>query len=310
MEKSPNSSFISVLQKNVFETLIKIQKENTKSLAGIGDNKLTIPTNSVQTFQTSQKSPKNSKSENLTPEKTERSYNYSILSPKSSETNKKSPKTFIKHLQTTITEVEKNSFKPSKTMLKKFPAPVSPCSELESDSSYSPKSNFGSNDIFIGSSQLTSNPFPTTELSSIGSFGNLMVLYETEMKNRQLFESLYKKERKETENLKTSLEALQSEMEVEKTSNELKINRLLHELKALKMANLDLQNKMKQKQRDAEHGTFALLKKSATKIAESDLESMEKSELLKQFNHLKLEYKELSKKLLKQADEMFEKNTE
>ena len=315
MEKSPNSSFISALQKNVFETLIKIQKENTKSVAGTRDSKLTIPINSRRTIHSSQRSPKNTKSENITPERTERSFNCSALSPKSTITEKEtlraSPKNFFKHLQTTITEVKKSSLKPSKTMQKKFPAPVSPYSELESDeSSFSPKSILDSNEIFVGSNQLTSSPFAKTEISDLGLYGKLMALYETEIKNRQHFERLYKKEHKNTENLKVSLEALQGEIDVEKTSSELKINRILHEVSVLKMANLDLQKKIKQKQRDVEYETHTMLRKSATKILESELETMEKSELLKQFNHLKLEYKELSKKLLKQADEMFEKNIE
>jgi len=314
MEKSPKSSLISMLKRNVSETLIKIQKENTKSLARNKDRKLTIPTNSSQSIQTFQRSIKKTMSDVFTPEKTERSFN-SALSPRSmvieKESPKASPKNFFRHLQTTNGDFKKSSLEPSKTIQKKFPAPVSPCSELESDvSSFSEKSILDSNDIFVGSSQLTLNPLPKTEFSNSKLYSNLMCLYETETKNHQYFENLYKKERKKTGNLKISLEALQNEIEVEKNLSELKINRLLNEVNLLKMANLNLQKKIKQKQRDAEHETHTMLKKSATKILESELETMEKIELLKQFNHLKLECKELSKKLLKQADEMFEKSIE
>ena len=239
----------------------------------------------------------------------------SQTNPKSTVTekgsSKDSPKNQFKHFQATITEVKENFLKPSKTIQKKLLAPISACSELESDDcSISPKSISGSNDIFEGSRQLTSNPLPNTEFSSLGLPGKLMVLYNTETKNHQNFESLYNEERKQTEKLKIMIEALKGEVEDEKISGELKIKKLLQEIKVLKTVNLDLQKKIKQRQRDAEHEIHTMLKKSATKILENELETMEKSELLKQFNHLKLEYKELSKKLLKQADEMFEKNIE
>lgn len=307
MDKSLNSSFIPNLQKNIFETLVKIQKENTLHFNDANKDKLAISTNLKKSLSPSIKSPKNPE-----PIANKKFKEFRILTPdpdlSSDKTPEKNQNSFLKHLQTTITE--NKSLKPSHTMSKKFPIPISPSSELESESFDMTNNKNPTHEFFTGSSKLTSSPFPQAPITNFGSYGNLMVLFETEQKNRQFFESLYIKEHKENEELKSALESLQADYEIEKKSSEMKLSRLLHEVKVLKMGNLELQNRLKQRHREAEHQTHTLLKKSATKIAENELETMDKDELLKNFNHLKIEYKEMSKRLLKLADEMFEKNNE
>lgn len=107
------------------------------------------------------------------------------------------------------------------------------------------------------------------------------------------------------------IKSLQKELDQIKTISEKEKGQLLTEISGLRQGNKEISNKLRQKIREFDHyECHTLLKKSATKISSNDLVSMDKNELLNQFNYLKSEYSELSKKILSQADEMFEKKNE
>ena len=115
----------------------------------------------------------------------------------------------------------------------------------------------------------------------------------------------------ETSKHQEEIKNLQKELDQVKTISEKEKGKLLVEINGLRRGNKDISNKLRQKIREFDHyECHTLLKHSATKIPSNDLVIMDKDELLNQFNFLKTEYTELSKKILSQADEMFEKKNE
>ena len=126
--------------------------------------------------------------------------------------------------------------------------------------------------------------------------------------------------KKMIQNLKTQLdsnfhakqvEILQNELEKAKFESESQKNQMKNEIEGLKRGNKEMYNNLKQKLREFDHyECHTLLKRTATKIPQNALAHMEKEEIISQFNLLKKEYEELSKKILSQADEMFEKKNE
>ena len=126
--------------------------------------------------------------------------------------------------------------------------------------------------------------------------------------------------KKVIQNLKVQLESdkhaqqveiLQKELEKTKFENESQKSQMKHEIEGLKKVNKEMFNNFRQKLREFDHyECHTLMKRTATKIPLNALVLMEKEELISQFNLLKKEYEELSKKMLSQADEMFEKKNE
>lgn len=107
------------------------------------------------------------------------------------------------------------------------------------------------------------------------------------------------------------VEILKKELEKTKFESESQKNQMKHEIEGLKRGNKEMFNNLRQKLREFDHyECHTLLKRTATKIPENALMNMEKTELISQFTLLKKEYEELSKKMLSQADEMFEKKNE
>lgn len=134
---------------------------------------------------------------------------------------------------------------------------------------------------------------------------------EIEKQNAKYFEDLYYSESQNLRFAEKEIESLRAEIEVLKSSSDIQKTRLFNEIKSLKSENLDLTNQLRQRNRESLQYNFnTMLKKSATKIPDNALEQMEKTELLNQFLTLKNDYHQLSKQLLRKADELFEKATE
>ena len=213
--------------------------------------------------------------------------------------NHKNNEGFFKHFLTTVDED-----KPLGSPSRKFPKPLSPASDI--DDEYDSKSKGWNRDnVFIQRIQKSPN----------GSFLDISLeqsdyksLFKSESKNKKFFENLYKAENQEKESLLRRVAALQSEMDIEKKSSDVKSSRLLSEIKILKGKNLQLESDLRKLSKTKEKGP--LIKKSCIKVNEHQLEMMDKIELLDNIYSLKAEHEVLSQKLLDQADELFEKNHE
>ena len=294
MDYTQDKSFIANLKNNVFETLMKIQNDNS-SKKSQSPEIIDFSSLIKQKSAPLQASPNvhilsvNLKAVNRDIRHTE---------PKDHEKNQYNDRV-LRHFLTTSEEE-----KPERSPKRKFPSPLSPASEIE-DEYYSKSKQIGRDNIFTQRIRKSpSNSFLDISQDSC----DYRSLYEAELKNKKFFENLYKSSTQEKESLIRQVSALQSEMDIEKKSSDVKSSRLLSEIKILKAKNLQLESDVRKLSKPKEK--VPLIKKSCTKVNEDQLEMMDKMELLDNISSLKGENDVLSQKLLDQADELFEKNNE
>lgn len=294
MDYTQDKSFIANLKNNVFETLMKIQNDHSPKKSQSPE----IIDFSSLIKQKSQPPPVSANVHMLSGSFKGGNRDIRHTEPKDHEKHKYNDKV-LRHFLTALEED-----KPGKSPKRKFPTPVSPASEI--DEEYLSKSKqFTRDNIFTPRIQKSpSNSFLDISQDSC----DYKSLYEAELKNKKFFETLYKTSTQEKESLIRQVSALQSELDIEKKSSDVKSSRLLGEIKILKARNLQLESDVRKLSKPKEK--VPLIKKSCTKVNEDELEMMNKLELLENISSLKHENELLSQKLLDQADELFEKNNE
>lgn len=298
MDYIQDKSFITGLKNNVFDTLMKIQNDNSMKSTKSPDI-MDFSSLKKQKSSTLPISPKGLALSGRNSGNFNSGSNDIRYTEPGGDGKHKNNERVLKHFLTTVDED-----KPLGSPRRKFPTPLSPASEMDDDHESKSK-GWNRDNVFIQRIQKS----PSGSFLDISQDqSDYKSLYESESKNKKFFENLYKTENQEKESLQRRVTALQSEIDLEKKSNDVKSSRLLSEIKILKGKNLQLESDLRKLSKSKEKGP--LIKKSCTKVNEHQLEMMDKIELLDNISSLKTENEALSQKLLDQADELFEKNHE